>query len=114
MIIDTTITRRLVSDRWGSGVKFRKREFVDGCADTLATSERIRAMLHTHPTNIIARELVREYAEGRILEQGRVVPLRLSVNGIISGVGGHKYYRPMLELVQQMVTDERSRVKTAV
>lgn len=109
MILDRTGTARAVEGRFGTGKTFDRATFLHLCEVYLRNHKPLYDQVMTTPSHVVARALVKYVVETDAIEQDGNERMSASVRGIISGMGGHIYYRPVLDSVQRLVVRERNR-----
>lgn len=109
MMLGRVGTSRLVAEKFGKGKSFDKSYFLHLCEIYMRNEKRIFDMVATHRPLNTARAVIKFVVEKDVIDFSKYQGMDASISGIISGVGGHIYYQPLLNAVTQMVQDERDR-----
>lgn len=109
MMLGRVGTSRLVTAKFGKGRFFDKSYFLHLCEIYMRNEKRLFDMVATHRPLDTARAVIKFVVEKEVIAFSEYQGMDASISGVISGVGGHIYYRPLLNAVTQMAQDERDR-----
>lgn len=99
MIINRMETMRAISKKFGTGERFDEDFFVSLVIKYLMNDEDLKSKVHAVP--------LRQAAQIAICYTVEKECIKPSLVGIIQGVGGHKYFKPLLDKVIDIVNKQR-------